>query len=320
MPGNRGRPTHSFTEFKKEDTEQSIPARFEQMVEKYPDRLAVKDKNHELTYRELNQAANQIAHAILAQRGEDQEPVALLVEKSGGLIGAILGTLKAGKIYVPLDPAFPRDRLLHIVENSRAHLVLTDSKNGPLGKALASETNRLALVNIEKSGVNSPSENIGLSTSPDDLAYILYTSGSTGQPKGVLQNHRNVLHSIKNFTNTRYISFEDRMSFFPSPTTLGSVYSIFGALLNGGATLPFDIQQDGMQNLGDWLDREEITYCNIVPTAFLALPGIQKLSKIRVLVLSGEAVQKQDFDLFKKHFSSNPHNAANLIEKRPESL
>ena len=104
ISGHHVRPNNPFIEFKKDDVEQSIPARFEQMVEKYPDRLAVKDNNHELTYKALNQAANRIAQVILDALGEGEEPVALLLEHGAPIISAILGVLKAGKIYVPLDP------------------------------------------------------------------------------------------------------------------------------------------------------------------------------------------------------------------------
>ena len=97
-------PTGKFVKFKKEGVEQSIPNRFEQMVRIYPDRLAIKIKNRVLTYKELNQAANRVARAILEQRGEGEEPIALLLEHGDGLLDAILGVLKAGKIYVPLNP------------------------------------------------------------------------------------------------------------------------------------------------------------------------------------------------------------------------
>ena len=166
MPENQIRPTNPFIEFKKEDIEQTIPSRFEKMVEKFSDRLALKTKRKEFTYTELNRAANHIANEILSVGAESREPVALLAEKNGDLIAAILGTLKAGKIYVPLDPTFPRDRLRHIVDNSHSKLILTDSKNEPLGRALTSEKNRLALFNIDKQGMDSSCANVSLSISP----------------------------------------------------------------------------------------------------------------------------------------------------------
>ena len=98
-------PSGTFTEFTKEGIEQSIPDRFEEQVREHPDRLAVKSSQHGLTYHELNEAANQLAHAILAQHNGGQEPVALLFGQGSQLITAHLGSLKAGKIAVPLDPS-----------------------------------------------------------------------------------------------------------------------------------------------------------------------------------------------------------------------
>jgi len=107
VAGQRVRATNPFVEFRKEEVEQSIPARFERQVDQYPERRAVKAGTHQLTYAELNRAANGIGRAILASRGAGEEPVALLLEHGASLIAAILGVLKAGKIYVPLDPSYP---------------------------------------------------------------------------------------------------------------------------------------------------------------------------------------------------------------------
>ena len=130
-------PTGKFIEFKKEEIEQSIPARFEQQVAKYPDRLAVKARSHQLTYDELNKAANRVARAILAQRGECNEPIALLLEKGTPLSATILGVLKAGKIYVPLDPSYPRARIAAILEDLHPGLIVTDNQYISLASKLA---------------------------------------------------------------------------------------------------------------------------------------------------------------------------------------
>jgi non-ribosomal peptide synthetase component F len=104
-------PTNSFTIFKTAEIEQSIAARFESQVLQYADRHAIKANHQELTYDALNQAANRVAHAILAQYGEGEEPVVLLFAPGILAISAILGVLKTGKFFVPLDPSFPPVRL-----------------------------------------------------------------------------------------------------------------------------------------------------------------------------------------------------------------
>src|SRR5919107_5139715 len=99
-------PANDFIRFEKEETEQSIPQRFEQQVSRYPGRLAVKTRNHQLSYAALNKAANRVARALLAQRGEGTESIAMLLEHDASMIAAILGVLKVGKVYVALDPSF----------------------------------------------------------------------------------------------------------------------------------------------------------------------------------------------------------------------
>ena len=111
-------PTGTFVEFKREEIEQSIADRFEKIVQKYPANIAVKVKNQTLTYDELNKAANRMARAILAAGGQANEPIALLIEQGASLIAAIIGTLKAGKIYVPLDRHYPHARLTSMLEDS----------------------------------------------------------------------------------------------------------------------------------------------------------------------------------------------------------
>src|SRR5439155_3996037 len=118
-----------FVEFQREEIEQSIPQRFEQQVQRYPDRIAVETRTHQLTYAALNRLANRIAHAILSQRRRENEPVALLLDQGASAIAAVFGVLKAGKIYVPLDPSYPFARIAYMLEDSQAPIVVTNSTN-----------------------------------------------------------------------------------------------------------------------------------------------------------------------------------------------
>ena len=127
-------PSNTFVEFRKEEIEQSIPERFEQIVQLYPDRLALRTRTHALTYGMLNEAANRLAQAIMKRHAEGQEPIALLFEHDTPMIVAILGVLKAGKICVPLDPLFPRARISYLLEDSQAGILVTNSKNLSLAR------------------------------------------------------------------------------------------------------------------------------------------------------------------------------------------
>src|SRR5919112_5100235 len=154
----QGHPTNAFIRFEKEETEQSIPQRFEQQVRRYPDRLAVKTRSHQLTYAALNKVANRVARALLAQRGEGEESIALLLEHDALMIAAILGVLKAGKVYVPLDPTFPYARSAYILEDSQAGLIITNSKNHSLADSLGE--NGHSLINIDEIGATLSDENV----------------------------------------------------------------------------------------------------------------------------------------------------------------
>ncbi|MFQ5874601.1 MAG: amino acid adenylation domain-containing protein, partial [Dehalococcoidia bacterium] len=307
LQGDRVRPTNPFVPFKKEEIEQSIPARFEQQVRSYPDRLAVKTRKHELTYEALDKAANRVARAILAQRGTGEEPIALLFEHGAPAIVAILGVLKAGKFYVPLDSSYPRARITSMLEDAQAGLIVTNNQHLALASELAQHG--CHVLDIDAIDDRLFTENLGLALSPDTLAAIFYTSGSTGQPKGVVQNHRNVLHFIMNYTNSAHICADDRLSLLHSCGFAASVRSIFGALLNGAPLFPFNLKEEGLAHLATWLIQEEITIYYSVPSTFRhfvgTLTGEEECPKLRLIKLAGEPVFKRDVELYKKHFSAD---------------
>ena len=301
-------PTGTFIEFKKEEIEQSIAARFEKIVRQYQSLLALKARDLSITYDELNKAANRVARAILAERGEDNEPVAILVEHGAPVIVAILGVLKAGKIYVMLDALHPGARLRYILKDSQAGIIVTDDKNASLAGGLAE--NNARLLNIDKSDSIQTRENPELVISPDSLAYIMYTSGSTGQPKGVTQNHRNVLHAIRSYTNNIHVSPEDRLTLLHSCSTGSSLYHLFGSLLNGAALFPFDSKGEGVAPVIRWLLQEEISVFHSVPAFFhnfvSTLTGAEDFPKLRLIHLSAAPASKKDVELYRKYLS--PHS------------
>jgi amino acid adenylation domain-containing protein len=300
-------PTGTFVEFKKEEIEQSIPDRFERMVQKYPDRLAVKTKHDELTYGMLNQAASRVARAILSRRGEGNEPIALLLDGASA-IAAILGILKAGKIYVPLDTAYPQARIAYILEDSQAAVILTDNRNFSLAFDLAKDQ-RQQLINIDELDADLSIEERAACRSPDSLAWILYTSGSTGQPKGVVQTDRNVLHDIRNYTNALHICNDDRMVLLTSYSVVDTVRTMYGALLNGASLYPLDVKQQGLTHLAKWLIQHQITIYRSFSTLFrhfvTNLDRGQQFPSLRLLYLAGEPVYRRDVDLYKRHFSAD---------------
>jgi amino acid adenylation domain-containing protein len=298
-------PIGPFVEFKKEEIERSIPARFEQQAAKFPERIAVRGPDREFTYRELNQTANRIANAILERSDEIQRPVALLLENDAPMIAAIVAALKANKIYVPMDPNLPPARAGYILDDSDAGVIVTNNRNLSFAEGLGGP--ELPVVNIDEVDPHAASSDPELEIPPDSLAWILYTSGSTGKPKGVLQSHQNVLHYVMNYTNGLRISAEDRMTILFSCSVNAGAHDIFTALLNGASAHMFSVRQSGVAALPPWLVSEEITAYTSVPTVFRhlceELKESDRFPKLRYIKLVGEPVYKRDVELYKKHFS-----------------
>ena len=164
------------------------------------------------------------------------------MEHDAPVIGAILGALKAGKFYVPLDPSLPHARLEYILEDLTASYLVTNTKNLSLAKTLAGTA--LDLFNNDDLD-HLPDTNPAVNVRPDHLSWVIYTSGSTGKPKGVMQTHRNVLHFMMNYTNGLRICADDRLTLLYSFSVNGGAHDIFAALLNGAALFPLDLKEEG---------------------------------------------------------------------------
>ena len=300
-------PSGTFVEFTKEEIEQSIPERFEKIVRMYPNRIAVKTRQHELTYDMLNRAANRIARTILAHLGEGEEPVALLFEHEAILIAVILGVLKAGKIYMCLYPRDPYTRMGSMLEDSQAKLLLTNTKHLSQAQQLAQGGQKI--LNCDDLEVSIPAGNLNRCIAPQAGALILYTSGSTGRPKGVLHSHRNILVEARNYTNYVGLCPEDRLTLCHSCSFGTSTKNMYGALLNGATLFPYDLATAGFAALAEWMRTHRITIFHSLPTTFrcfcqtLAPDAI--FPTLRILRLGGEPINREDVKRFQRHFS--PH-------------
>ena len=300
-PDSGGHPTNAFEPFPRVDLGRSISARFERQVARAPGRLAVKMGRDTLTYAELDHAANRIAQALLDRLGPGNEPVVLLLPQGLRQIAAVLGALKARKIYVPLDPAHPAPRLREAIGDSSARLVLTADAHAPLAHAVAGEAALLVAETLDESGANAAP---GLVVAPDAGAYIFYTSGSTGRPKGVLDTHRNVLHNVMRYTNSLHLTADDRLTLLQGPAFSGAVSSLFGALLNGAACFPFDVGREGPDRVPGWLAAERITVYHSVPALFRQVaPQGATLHALRLVRLEGDGASRRDLELFQRHFA-----------------
>ncbi len=301
-------PSGAFVAFSKADTEQSIPARFAQMVARHGDRVAVRTPGETLTYEALNRRANRIAHAVLRERGSIQEPIALLLPTGAAMIAALLGILKAGKLFVPLGPSWPGARIEAVLADSQAPLMLTDGASLATGAAHAPANCRV--LDLDALDPELPASDPALPIAPGDLTYIVYTSGSTGQPKGVTQNHRNGLHEAMLYANGLRICAEDRLALlYPCHASQGLKITL-AALLNGAALCPFDLARQGLDQLTPWLAGHEITVYFSVPAVFrqwvAGLGGVAELPALRLIQLGSDSVTRADLDLYRAHWRATP--------------
>ena len=292
-----------------------IVDKFEEQVKKYPNHIAVKVAKDELTYQELNECANAVAHEIIDNRDDvislrDRETVALLFEHGIDMIIGKFGALKAAKIYVPMDPSYPPKLLKYMLENSEAGLIITNDKTIELAEMLIQESNReVEIINITKIKITSFLENINPKCDGNEIAYIIYTSGSTGRPKGVFQSHRNTLHFAECYRKTIDITLKDRMTLMSSFSHDAGIGDIYAALLNGVSLYPWDVKSSlSMNEIVNWLKNERISIWYSVPTLYRHVMNIINESddfpSLRFIILGGESVLPNDINIYQKTFPS----------------
>ena len=294
-------PRGAFVEFPDEDVETSIPVRFEKIVRAHPDHLAIKTPEYELTYDELNSAANRVAHKLIDLERRESMPVALLFETGVQIIVAMLGVLKAGHFFVLLDPSLPKEKIAAVLAKSKARLVFSDARNLQMARDVAGDG--LNIVDYESVSRCAISANCEQSLTPEMFSYIVYTSGSTGEPKGVICSHQNLLHHVRALTNTYHICKEDKVSLMTSISG-GALSTIALALLNGAALYPYDVQRSGVSELGNWLRRERISVWFMPSPLFRNMAATVKthdyFSDLRLIRLRSDKVHRSDIELCQK--------------------
>ena len=290
-----------FRPFARSEIGQSIAARFEQTVERFPDRLAAKVGEDSTTYSDLNAWANRIASAIFALPADPSLPVGIVLEQGIALLAAVLGVLKSGRTYAPFEFSWPRDRLAAALADAGVAIMITETSK--LSSLCELAQRDLAGLDPNRIDPSTPSANPNLRIAPDTPAYIYYTTGSTGAAKGVLDTQRNVLHNVMRYTNALRVTVDDRLTLLQSPGFSGAVSSMFAALLNGAASFPFDVRQASSAALADYIRRERITIYHSVPTIFRSfLRGDLEFPSVRVVRLEGDLATALDVTLFRRHF------------------
>ncbi|HPZ08816.1 MAG TPA: amino acid adenylation domain-containing protein [Candidatus Eremiobacteraeota bacterium] len=232
---------------------------FEEQVAKYPDKTAVVYKDKSLTYRELNEKANQLARSLVSLGVKSDTPVALMISRSVDMIVAIFATLKAGGAYVPVDPGYPEERIEYMLFDSAPPVILAEKefyeKIEFTGKFLDIKDETL---------YKGDTSNLPLRNKSDNLAYIIYTSGSTGKPKGVMIEHISLVNFITWHRNKYDFCFHDNCAEYASFSFDASIPQIFSPLLSG-ATL-YIISEDirlAPQKISRYIEDNNITYIDL---------------------------------------------------------
>ena len=260
---------------------------FEEQASRSPDAYALDFDGMQVTYSELNEKADRLARQLKKMGVKGETIVGVCLDRSMDFVVAILGVMKAGGAYLPLDPAYPRERLTFMMQDAAFQILLTHS-------ALATElpTHGMDVVCldcgstvVDDEGVMEPSSDV----MPDNLAYVIYTSGSTGRPKGVLINHRSAVNLVIGWTKRFDITSASRVLQFFSYSFDGSVADIFGAL-SVGATLCMtnrDTLLPGAE-LNTFMRDHHVTAGLFPPAALSVLPS-DDLPDLRTVISGGES-------------------------------
>jgi amino acid adenylation domain-containing protein len=257
---------------------------FEEQVERSPDAVAVVFEEEQLTYRELNTRANQLAHYLRSLGVGPEVLVGICVERSFNMIIGLLGVLKADGAYVPIDPAYPTERIAYILSDSRLPILLTQQK---LVAFLPEHQARIVYLDSDWEEIATKHELPPISdVTPENLAYVIYTSGSTGQPKGVMVAHQGLLNLVFWHQQTFKITSLDKAAvweLWPYLTAGASIYLVKPELL----TSPI--------NLRDWLISQKITM-SFVPTPvaqeLLSLEWATESIALRYILTGGDKLHQ----------------------------
>lgn len=266
---------------------------FEEQVEKTPDNIAVVFENQSLTYRELNEKANSLAHHLLEHSTTSDKIVGILLNRSLEMIISILAVLKSGKAYIPIDPDYPVDRILYMLEDSNCNLVLSVNE---IYKKLNLQTNFINVSLNENAVYNNSTCNLNTKIDSNSLSYIIYTSGSTGKPKGVMLTHKGITNLV-NYCNN-YIEYLKNNVYraIVSVTTISFDIFFFESIISLQRGLKLVIANQNQQTiprlLANLIENENIEIIQTTPSRMKLLIDniINKdcISNLKYVILAGE--------------------------------
>jgi amino acid adenylation domain-containing protein len=293
------------------DTKSDYPAQeawhrlFEAQVEQTPDKVAIADGRRQLTYQELNNRANQIAHRLEALGIGAETVVTVFMDRSIDLIASLIAILKAGGAYLPLDPAYPRERLSFILENSKVPLILTQER---FVERLPNSMAHILSLDAEDGIIRQQSAiNLVSDVPSNSLAYVIYTSGSTGTPKGALITHKSLVNHNYAVARQYGLTPDDRVLQFASPSFDVSLEEVLPSLLSGATVVLRDdtMLAPNVESLR-LLAEQNLTVLNL-PASYwhdlvdgLEHSGSSIFPSLRLLVIGSEKVSTEKIAVWEK--------------------
>ncbi|MCF2150416.1 Non-ribosomal peptide synthetase [Desmonostoc muscorum LEGE 12446] len=272
---------------------------FEEQVQHTPDAVAVVFKDQQLTYQELNSRANQLAHYLRSLGVGADVLVGICVERSLEMLVGLLGILKAGGAYVPLDPEYPTERLSFMLEDTQLSVLLTQEK---LVNKLPASTACVICLDTNSNLINQQTQNNPkTSIKAQDLAYVMYTSGSTGQPKGVSIVHQSVVRLVK---QTDYVTFSAKEVFLQvAPISFdAATFEIWGCLLNSGKLVIFPANTPSIDELAQVIEQYLVTTLWLTAGLFHLMVDekIDALKPLRQLLAGGDILSVSHVHKFRQ--------------------
>ncbi|TKI55070.1 amino acid adenylation domain-containing protein [Brevibacillus antibioticus] len=280
--------------------DKSIVQWFQEQVNRSPDRTAVIYEDHGMTYRELDERSSLLAKLLIAKGAGQDQIVGIMVEPTLDLMVGLFAILKAGGAYMPIDPAYPRERIEYMLQDSGAHVLLTQSCLLPnvhyAGDVLCLDDEKVFQKADELQYAWEP-----VAHDPDQTVYVIYTSGTTGNPKGVKVRHHSLVNLLTWFTEEFDINEQERILLI-SPIGFDlSVKNLFSALLKGGTLVIYPSGLYDYNTMSDTIAKQQITLINCTPSAFYPLIEFNKqnqferIKSLRKVFLGGEPINCQFF-------------------------
>ena len=285
----------------------TIALQVEQQVAAVPDKLAIVTDEISLTYRELDVKASRIAAVLASLSSRRDQPVGTLIKDDAARIAAVLGALKANRIFIPIAPNSPAKWITQVIEDSGTAQIIVDSSTRSVAELAT--TGNITVMEV-KELVRSPEPFVASRTvSADDTAYIVYTSGSTGRPKGVAISHRSSIR--RNFVCYAAMGFgrNERSAILASSGLSTGINEIVLALISGGCLFPFDLRRHGLQKLAPWLIAQEIScvsfLSSLLRTWLASLPDDLRFPALCFVDVWGERLYAEDVIQVSRHLEGD---------------